>query len=93
MATMNISLPQQMKEWVEAQTEDGRYANASDFVRDMIRKEQVKQEKIAKLRELVAEARESGYTTITREEFLAELKERARNEKWSIGSASVPDQT
>jgi antitoxin ParD1/3/4 len=79
MATMNISLPQQMKEWVEAQTEDGRYANASDFVRDMIRREQEKVEKIAKLRELVEEARESGYTTIRRDEFLAELKERARN--------------
>ena len=93
MATMNISLPDKMKEWVEAQTADGRYANASDFVRDIIRKEQVKLEKIAKLHELVAEARESGYTTITRDEFLAELKERARNEKWSIGSPSVPDQT
>ncbi len=38
MATMNISLPQQMKDWVEAQTADGRYANASDFVRDIIRR-------------------------------------------------------
>lgn len=76
MATMNISLPDQMKEWVEAQTKDGRYANASDFVRDIIRKEQVKAEKIAVLRQLVAEARESGYTTVTRDGLLAEIKDR-----------------
>ena len=78
MATMNISLPDQMKEWVDAQTKDGRYANASDFVRDIIRKEQVKAEKIAVLRQLVAEARESGYTTVTRDGLLAEIKDRVR---------------
>jgi len=40
MATMNISLPDQMKEWVEAQSESGRYSNASDYVRDLIRRDQ-----------------------------------------------------
>jgi antitoxin ParD1/3/4 len=40
MATMNISLPDQMKEWVEAQAESGRYSNASDYVRDLIRRDQ-----------------------------------------------------
>jgi antitoxin ParD1/3/4 len=74
MATMNISLPDKMKEWVEAQTADGRYANASDFVRDMIRREQVKAEKIAKLRELYLEGINSGSTTVTREGLLAEIK-------------------
>ena len=42
MATMNISLPDQMKEWVEAQTETGRYSNASDYVRDLIRRDQAR---------------------------------------------------
>ncbi len=37
MATMNISLPETMKEFVEGQVESGLYANASDFVRDAIR--------------------------------------------------------
>ena len=40
MATMNVSLPASMKDWVEAQTETGRYANASDYVRDLIRQDQ-----------------------------------------------------
>ncbi|MEM6440662.1 MAG: type II toxin-antitoxin system ParD family antitoxin [Pseudomonadota bacterium] len=40
MATMNVSLPDQMKEWVEAQARGGRYANASDYVRDLIRRDQ-----------------------------------------------------
>ena len=41
MATMNISLPQEMKDWVEAQTKDGKYANSSDYVRDIIRRAQL----------------------------------------------------
>ena len=32
MATMNISLPDQMKEWVDLQVANGRYANASDAI-------------------------------------------------------------
>ena len=40
MATMNISLPDPMKEWFEAQAETGRYSNASDYVRDLIRRDQ-----------------------------------------------------
>jgi antitoxin ParD1/3/4 len=37
MATMNISLPDQMKSYIEDQVASGLYANASDFVRDLIR--------------------------------------------------------
>lgn len=41
MATMNISLPDQMKEWVETRVaQSGRYANVSDYMRDLIREEQ-----------------------------------------------------
>ncbi|TIT69611.1 MAG: type II toxin-antitoxin system ParD family antitoxin, partial [Mesorhizobium sp.] len=53
MATMNISLPDPMKAWVEAQTETGRYANASDYVRDLIRKDQERNDKIAAMQSFV----------------------------------------
>lgn len=62
MATMNISLPDQMKAWVEAQTEDGKYANSSDLIRDLIRREQIKQEKIAAMNARIKEAYESGFS-------------------------------
>ncbi|MEV4933951.1 MULTISPECIES: type II toxin-antitoxin system ParD family antitoxin [unclassified Sphingobium] len=57
MATMNISLPDPMKQWVEAQAETGRYSNASDYVRDLIRRDQVRKDKIARMQSLVDEAR------------------------------------
>ena len=40
MATMNVSLPDAMKDWVEAQARSGRYSNASDYVRDLVRRDQ-----------------------------------------------------
>ncbi|MEM1379527.1 MAG: type II toxin-antitoxin system ParD family antitoxin [Pseudomonadota bacterium] len=60
MATMNVSLPDPMKAWVEAQAETGRYANASDYVRDLIRKDQERTAKIAHLQAMVDEGIASG---------------------------------
>ena len=69
MATMNISLPEQMKAWVEAQTADGRYSNSSDVIRDMIRRAQEREEKIAKFQQIVDEARASGVSDRTMEQI------------------------
>ncbi len=60
MATMNVSLPNQLKAWVEAQAETGRYANASDYVRDLIRKDQERASKLDALQTLITEGVESG---------------------------------
>ena len=46
MATMNVSLPDDMKTWVETRTDDGRYANASDYVRDLICRDRDRQRSI-----------------------------------------------
>lgn len=60
MATMNVSLPDQMKDWVEKQSESGRYANSSDYVRDLIRRDQERAQALAELQQLVDEAIASG---------------------------------
>ena len=40
MATMNVSLPDAMKDWVEGRAGTGRYSNASASLRDLIRRHQ-----------------------------------------------------
>lgn len=65
MATMNISLPDPMNQWVEAQAETGRYSNVSDYVLDLIRREQERGDKIAQMQRLVDEARASGMSDLT----------------------------
>lgn len=71
MATMNISLPDLMKQWVEAQAETGRYSNVSDYVRDLIRREQERGDKIAHMQRLVDEARASGLSNLTMDDIRA----------------------
>ena len=57
MATMNVSIPDPMKDWVQDQIETGKYANASDYVRDLIRRDQ---EKVEVLRQALLDGERSG---------------------------------
>jgi antitoxin ParD1/3/4 len=57
---MNVSIPDSMKLWVEEQASSGRYANASDYVRHLIRSDQERTAKIAHIQALVTEGIESG---------------------------------
>jgi len=76
MATMNVSLPDAMKQWVEGQTRTGRYSNASDYVRDLIRRDQERADKIAAMQDLVTEALESGISPNSMEDIRAMARKR-----------------
>jgi len=70
MTTMNIVLPDPMKHWVEDQTRSGRYSNASDYVHDLIRRDQERVAKQAELQALISEGLESGVSNRSMEEVL-----------------------
>jgi len=80
MATMNISLPEGMKHWVESRAQTGRHSNASDYVRDLIRRDQERLEKIAALQRLVDEAEASGVSLSSMADILAAARRRAADE-------------
>jgi antitoxin ParD1/3/4 len=77
MATMNISLPDPMKDWVEDQAKGGRYGNASDYVRDLIRRDQEKRDRIAQFQQLIDEGLDSGISPRSMLEILKEARSRA----------------
>ena len=84
MATMNISLPDQMKAWVEAQTQTGDYANASDYVRDLIRRDRERRQALNEIQELLDEGMNSGPPfEFDSEAFLKRMHER-HNAKQSV---------
>lgn len=70
MATMNISLPDAMKAWVEDQVATGRYANSSDVMRDLVRREQERARQQADFDRVVGEALNSPRSSYTKEELL-----------------------
>lgn len=52
MAQMNISVTDQLKSWAESRVAEGRYSSTSDYVRDLLRRDQDEE---AKRRNLMAE--------------------------------------
>lgn len=84
MATMNVSLPDPMKEWVETQLQTGRYSNASDYVRDLIRHDQERRSKIAELQKLIDEGLESGVS----ERSMDDILQTARMKAGASGSSN-----
>ncbi len=77
MATMNISLPGQMRAYVEAQVATGYFANASDFIRHLIRFDQ--EEGRGRLRELIAEGEKSGVSELSFDEIIAKAREQVKS--------------
>ncbi|WP_371130436.1 type II toxin-antitoxin system ParD family antitoxin [Phenylobacterium sp.] len=77
MATMNVSLPEALKDWVEGRARTGRYSNASDYVRDLIRRDQERDEKIGAMQRLVTEALDSGISSNAMQDILEAARRQA----------------
>lgn len=60
MASMHISLPDNLKAWAESRIAAGQYDTASDYVRDLMRRDQARSQAIVELKQLIAEGFESG---------------------------------
>ncbi len=74
MAQMNISVTDQLKSWAESRVVEGRYSSTSDYVRDLLRRDQDEE---AKRRNLMAEielGRQSPDSDKTIASILAEAR-------------------
>ena len=72
---MNVSLPEELKEYVEAQTKSG-YSTPSEYVRELIRQDQKRRAK-DKLNALLLEGLDSGDPIPVNAKFWTELKREA----------------
>ena len=78
MQTMNISLPDPMKHFVEEQVNMGAYSSASEYVRELVRADQKRKAK-EELETVLLEALKSEPETVT-PEWWARLREEIRSE-------------
>ncbi|MFQ5644354.1 MAG: type II toxin-antitoxin system ParD family antitoxin [Thiogranum sp.] len=76
MATMNVSLPDRMKEWVEEQIKTGHFSNASDYVRDLIRRDQEYQDRREILIKALIAGENSGESERNIEDIWRDVKAR-----------------
>jgi antitoxin ParD1/3/4 len=70
METMNISLPEPLKQFVEGQISTGRYSSASEYVRELIRADE-KRKAEDQLEALLLEGLQGDETPMTREDWQA----------------------
>lgn len=78
MATMNISLPDVLKSVVDAQVGSGQYASASDYVRDLIRRDEESRRKRADFERLIQEGIDSGVSEQSFEKVTQDAFRRAK---------------
>jgi antitoxin ParD1/3/4 len=78
---MNISLPPALKEWVDRQVDQGGFATASEYIRQLLREDQRRQARQA-VEAKLTEAEDSGepeaVTTRTWKESEARVMERLK---------------
>ena len=73
MATMNISLPEELKSFIDAQVAERGYGSTSEYLRELIRK----QRDIEHLRQMLLDGANSGPGKMIDDAFFAELREQA----------------
>jgi len=77
MQTMNISLPDPMKQYVEEQVSAGGYSSASEYVRELVRADQKRRAK-EELEQILMNAMNSGDPIDITPEVVEDVKRRLR---------------
>lgn len=77
MTTMNISMPDEMRTFVEEQLKKGGYSTASEYIRELIRNAQ-KENARARLEGLLLEGLDSGEPIEVTPEYWEKLRTEAR---------------
>lgn len=73
---MSFALPEALRSYVDQRVRSGQYGNTSEYLRELIRRDQEEQAK-KRLRELVEEGLRSGSGRALTPKVASELKERA----------------
>jgi antitoxin ParD1/3/4 len=77
MQTMNISLPDPMKQYVEEQVNAGGYSSASEYVRELVRADQKRHAK-EQLEQILLAAINSGDPVDVTPEMIEDAKDQLR---------------
>jgi antitoxin ParD1/3/4 len=73
---MSFALPETMRAYIDERVRSGQYGNTSEYIRDLIRRDQDKQAK-QRLRDLITEGLESGPGRPLSRRTAAELRKQA----------------
>ena len=72
----SITFTKQQDFWIKQQIEKGDYTNDSEYLRDLVRRDQAEQQKLDELRAALQEGLDSGISDKTVQEIWKEAEER-----------------
>lgn len=78
MVKKTYSITETLDHYVGQRIKSGEYATDSEYVRELIRRDQEENREIAYIRSKLIKAEQNGFTEKNRDQILAEIKERAR---------------
>jgi antitoxin ParD1/3/4 len=73
---MSFALPESLREYIDARVRDGSYGNTSEYLRDLIRRDQAEQA-AQRLRDLIADGLASGDARVVTDDVIASLRQQA----------------
>lgn len=74
-----ITLSDNQDAWIKAQIARGAFTNDSEYIRDLLRRDQEGQNKLSDLKQAIAEGLESGYSDMSLDAIWAAAEERSRS--------------
>lgn len=84
MATVRktITLTEKQDRWIKSRIADGEFTNDSEYIRDLVRRDQEQKQKLEALRKAIQEGIDSGISDLTIGEIWAdaEARHKAKNE-------------
>lgn len=78
MAQMNVSVPEGLKAWAEARVAEGRYSSTSDYIRDLMRRDQEYAAKLAVLQAEIDKGFASGVDPRPVDEIFEDIRQRRK---------------
>ena len=76
MSTMNVSLPDELKSYVDEQVSEGGYGSTSEYVRDLIRRDKDRQQ----LRTVLLDGAASSHGPVADATYFRSVRKRIRSE-------------
>lgn len=76
MAQMNISIPEALKAWAESRVAEGRYSSTSDYMRDLVRRDQEYAQKLASLQAEIDKGFASGISKRTINDIIEDSRKK-----------------
>ena len=74
---MNVSLPRELKQWVDEQVKEGGYGTASEYLRDLLRRARDRQAR-RRIDAMLLEAVEEGADTVMDDADWISIRKAAR---------------